>query len=60
VLGMCLLLYGSVFNAVAKGVYNSVILPASVPCTTSVLSAFINLRSAEYVCSYYYGLRVCS
>ena len=31
---MCLSPYGSVFNAVAKSVWNPVIPPASMPCTT--------------------------
>ena len=58
VLRMCLYPYGSVFNAVAKSVCNPVISPASMSCTTFCIVSFINLRSAECVCSYY-GLRVC-
>ena len=55
---MCLQPYGSVFNAVAKSVCNPVISPASVSCTTFCVVYFINLLSAECVCSYY-GLPVC-
>ena len=35
------------------------ISPASMSCTPFCIVCFFNLRSAECVCSYYHGLRVC-
>ena len=59
VLRMCLSPYGSVFSAVAKSVCNTDSVGFNALYYVLYCLFFINLRSAECVCSYY-GLRVCS